>query len=242
MQAEFRAGRGGRSRPRRASARPAPVARRSRRASAACSSRRSSSTAACCRKRPSSRPTRARTCRGRQVNDTTQAGAILAENATITAQDATFASTTLKAWKYTSKLIAVSWELIQDSFFNIDELVGELAGTRLGRILNTHFTVGTRLRSSQPNGVVTAATSGKTGIVGQTLTVIYDDLMDLVYSVDVAYRPRAIWMMNDPRSRSFGSSRTRRAVRSGATSTTRWRRATSPRCSAIASSRTTTWR
>lgn len=129
------------------------------------------------------------------LNDTTQSGAILAENATIPAQDATFASTTLNAYKYTSKLIAVSWELIQDSFFNIDELVGQLAGTRLGRILNTHFTTGSG--SSQPNGVVTAATSGKVGATGQTSTVIYDDLVDLIYSIDISYRQSAIWMMND---------------------------------------------
>lgn len=129
------------------------------------------------------------------VNDTGNVGAILAENATISAQDATFAQTTLHAYKYTSKLIAVSWELLQDSFFDIPALVGSLGGERLGRILNTHFTTGTG--SSQPNGVVTAATSGKVGTTGQTSTVIYDDLVDLVYSVDIAYRAGAIFMLND---------------------------------------------
>jgi HK97 family phage major capsid protein len=36
--------------------------------------------------------------------------------------------------------------------------------------------------------VVTIADSGKVGTTGQTLTVIYDDLIDLVHSVDPAYR------------------------------------------------------
>lgn len=129
------------------------------------------------------------------VNDTAQVGAILAENATITAQDATFASITLKAYMYTSKLIAVSWQLMQDSAFSVENVVADIAGERLGRIWNTHFTTGTG--SSQPNGVVTAATLGKTGTTGQTGSVIYDDLIDLIYSVDRAYRQGSKFMMND---------------------------------------------
>lgn len=129
------------------------------------------------------------------VNDTTQVGAILAENSTITAQDITFASVTLKAYMYTSKLIAVSLQLMQDSFLNIDNLIADLAGQRLGRIWNTHLTTGTG--TAQPNGVVTASTSGKVGIAGQTTSVIYDDLIDLVHSVDVSYRMGSKFMTSD---------------------------------------------
>ena len=134
------------------------------------------------------------------VNDTAQVGAILAENATITAQDVTFSSVTFNSFMYTSKLIAVSLQLMQDSFFSIDNLVADLAGQRLGRVLNTHFTVGTG--AGQPNGIVTASNLGKLGIVGQTTSVIYDDLVDLVYSVDVAYRPASKFMLNDLTIRS----------------------------------------
>ena len=42
--------------------------------------------------------------------------------------------------------------------------------TRLGRVTNTYFTTGTGI--SQPNGIVTAASAGKTGTTGQTTTVI----------------------------------------------------------------------
>src|SRR5205085_8467549 len=41
--------------------------------------------------------------------------------------------------------------------------------------------------TGQPNGLVTAASVGKTGTTGQTATIIYDDLVDLVDSLDVAY-------------------------------------------------------
>lgn len=129
------------------------------------------------------------------VNDTAQVGAILAENATITGQDITFGSVTLKAYMYTSKLIAVSYQLMQDSFASVDNLVADLAGQRLGRILNQHLTTGTG--SAQPNGVVTAATLGKTGTTGQTTSVIYDDLVDLIYSVDKVYRAGSKFMAAD---------------------------------------------
>lgn len=131
------------------------------------------------------------------VNDTAQTGAILAENTAVSNQDITFSVVNLGAYKYSSKQVLVSVELMQDSAFDIDSLVGSLLGERLGRILNTHFTTGTG--TSQPNGVVTAATLGKTGTTGQTTSVIYDDLVDLVHSVDIAYRQNGNcrWMLND---------------------------------------------
>jgi HK97 family phage major capsid protein len=129
------------------------------------------------------------------VNDTTQLGAILTENTAISAQDMTFGSVTLKAYMYTSKLIAVSFQLMQDSFFSIENLVADIAGQRLGRILNLHFTTGDG--AAKPTGIVTAAALGKTGATGQTTSVIYDDLVDLMHAVDPAYRPGAKWMMHD---------------------------------------------
>jgi HK97 family phage major capsid protein len=42
------------------------------------------------------------------------------------------------------------------------------------------------------------AATGKTGTTGQTLTVIYDDLVDLIHSVNSAYRTRgARFMLRD---------------------------------------------
>lgn len=130
-------------------------------------------------------------------DDTAQSGAILAENAAASEQDVTFGSVTFKAYKYSSKMIRVPVELMQDSAFSIDAFLADVLGERLGRILNNHFTVGTN--SSQPQGWVTAASTGKTGTTGQTLSVIYDDLVDLVYSVDPAYRRQAGtgFMMHD---------------------------------------------
>jgi HK97 family phage major capsid protein len=120
-------------------------------------------------------------------NDTAQVGAILSEAGAITTQDiGAFAQVVLHSYMYTSRLIKVSFQLMQDAFFPMDTYLARKLGVRLGRIQNTHFTVGTG--TGQPNGVVTAAALGKTGLTGQTVTVIYDDLVDLLHSVDPAYR------------------------------------------------------
>lgn len=128
-------------------------------------------------------------------NDTGNTGAILAENAQVAEQDTTFGSVSLGAYMYTSKLVRVSLQLLQDSAFSVDGWLSAKLGERLARILNAHFTTGTG--SAQPNGVVTAATLGKTGASGQTTSVTYADFVDLQHSVDPSYRRNARWMMND---------------------------------------------
>ena len=126
---------------------------------------------------------------------TSEVGEIVGQNAAATSLDITFSQVPLVTYKYSSKKIALPWELVQDSVIDIVAFVVNRLATRLGRITNTHFTVGTG--SSQPFGIVTRAASGKVGTTGQTTTVIYDDLVDLEHSVDPAYRRNAADMMND---------------------------------------------
>jgi HK97 family phage major capsid protein len=141
------------------------------------------------------------TAGGNQINyptsdGTTEVGEIIAENATATAQDITFATKSLVAYKYSSKIVAVPWELMQDSAVDIEALVRARLVTRLGRITNAHFTTGTG--AGQPTGLVTAATTGVTAPAGNTTTTTYDALVDVMHSVDPAYRGSGNkWMMND---------------------------------------------
>jgi HK97 family phage major capsid protein len=128
-------------------------------------------------------------------DDTAQKGVILAENTAVAEQDLVFGQLTLDAYKYSSKMIRVSVELMQDSAINLAEFIGRKLAERLARIHNQHFTTGTG--TGQPMGVVTASTLGKTGATGQTTTVIYDDLVDLVHAVDPAYRANGRFMFND---------------------------------------------
>ena len=126
-------------------------------------------------------------------NDTSNTGALLAENNPDSEQDVTFGNLLLNAYKYTSKIVKVSKEVMQDSAFNLGTELGQILGERLARIQNTHATTGTG--SSQPNGIVTAASSGKTAASATAITT--DELIDLYHSIDPAYRNGAGWMMHD---------------------------------------------
>ncbi|MCG0061733.1 phage major capsid protein [Streptomyces tricolor] len=119
-------------------------------------------------------------------DDTGNVGAILSENTQVTEQDITLGQQDIGAYMYTSKLVRVSLQLLQDSVLDFENWLARKLGERIGRIQNTHFTTGTG--TGQPEGVQTNAVIGKTGATGQTTTVTYDDLIDLVHSVDPAYR------------------------------------------------------
>lgn len=129
---------------------------------------------------------------------TSETGAIVGQNASVgAAVDTTFGNITMDVFKYTSRPIAVPFELIQDSMFDIEAYIRRVLATRIGRITSQHFTVGTG--TSQPRGIVTASTLGKAGATGTATSVTYDDLVDLEHSVDPAYRdrPGVGFMMHD---------------------------------------------
>lgn len=128
-------------------------------------------------------------------NDTTNMGELVAENSAVSAADISFGQKILNAYKFSSKTVLISLELLQDSAFDIEAFIAKKLGQRLGRVQNNYFTVGTG--SSQPQGIVTGASSGKVGANGQTTSIIFDDLVDLEHSVDPAYRQGAQYMLHD---------------------------------------------
>lgn len=128
-------------------------------------------------------------------DDTGNEGALLAENAAATDQDVTVGGRTLKAYTYTSKQVKVSFQLLQDSVFNLEGWLPGKLGERIGRAVAGHFATGTGI--DQPEGITTNITVGKQGTTGQTTSIIYDDLIDLEHSVDTAYRGSARYLMND---------------------------------------------
>lgn len=128
-------------------------------------------------------------------DDTSNTGAILAENVTVAEQDIAFGAMVMKAYKYTSKLVKVSFELLNDSAFDFAAILGEMLGERIGRINNTHFTTGLG-DGNQPKGVITAAAVGKTA--ASATAIAADEIYDLIHSVDPAYRRQnAGFMMHD---------------------------------------------
>lgn len=131
------------------------------------------------------------------ANDTGNKGELLGEGASAAEQDVTFGRKVLGAYKYSSKYLNVSIELLQDSAFDLPTWLAMKLGERIGRITNEHFTTGNG--SSQPEGVITNAAVGHTGANTAAIHVDADedDLLDLMHSVDPAYRQNAEWMFND---------------------------------------------
>jgi HK97 family phage major capsid protein len=130
------------------------------------------------------------------VDDTANSGYQIAESGDITTSSTgfTFGVETLKAYAWTSGLVPVTRQIIQDSGLPFVDVVLGLLAERLGRAKNTACTTGTG--STAPEGVITGATQGKHTASATAFT--QSELMDLVYSVDPAYRmsPKAGFMMN----------------------------------------------
>lgn len=128
------------------------------------------------------------------LNDLSNTAVLLAENTAAAEDDTTFGQVTLSAYKYTSGLIKVSAELMQDSAINVEAEIRRLMAVRFGRGVGAALTTGTG--SSQPSGIVTGASAGVTGAAS---AITFDNLIDLQHSVDPAYRvsPNAAFMFND---------------------------------------------
>ena len=110
-------------------------------------------------------------------------------------KDATFGQKSVSAYAFDSEWIRWSAELNADSVLNMESLLGELVGERLGRIANSKLTTGSG--SSDVEGIVTNSALGKTAAATAAITA--DEIIDLIHSVDPAYRNAAnvALMMND---------------------------------------------
>lgn len=130
---------------------------------------------------------------------TAETGEWIAENITATGSDPSFGTKALNTYKASSKVVAVPFELLQDSSVDVEAFVIKRLGDRLGRITNTGYTTGSG--SSQPNGIVTAASTGVTASnsTSQVTAITYNSVIDLIHSVDPAYRAlgNCKFMMND---------------------------------------------
>lgn len=129
------------------------------------------------------------------LNDTGNSGEQIDENTAVASQDAATSSVNFGAYKFSSKLIPLSNELMSDSAFNMAQVVGGLCGERIGRIQNTRFTTGNG--TTQPQGIITGASAGVTAAGATAITI--SDLFNLRGSVDPAYRsdPSTAWMFHD---------------------------------------------
>jgi len=130
------------------------------------------------------------------VDDTANVGEIVAEGGTFAAgADLVFAQRTLSAYKYMAGgagnlPLKVSWELLQDSAFDVASFIARKLGERIARLQAVHWATGTG--TGQPQGIVTPITTS--GTIG---TLALADLVATILFLDPAYRANAKWLMND---------------------------------------------
>jgi len=128
-------------------------------------------------------------------DDTSNTGELIGENADISTAtaDLLFSVYNLKAYKFSSKMIKVSSELLQDEGVNLVDYIAKKLAERVARITNTYYTVGTG--SNQPQGFLAAAERG--GVTASTSTFTFAEMVSFQDSLDPAYRNgRVAWSMH----------------------------------------------
>lgn len=113
---------------------------------------------------------------------------VIAQGTAIGGTDPTFARMTLDAYKY-GQLVQVANEVLQDSGIDMAEFLGRDIGRAIGRVIDADLIAGTG--SGEPQGMTTAVLTGAAGTVatgGSLLTPSYENLVDLVFSVNDEYR------------------------------------------------------
>ncbi len=141
-------------------------------------------------------------------DDVSVLGERVGEGQQVSDQDVNIGQLMLGAVKYSSRMVKVSIELLQDSAFDLESFLIAAFARRIGRILTADFTNGLGTASQQPMGLLTATaahgnlvtavgSSSNDGTSAGTNTIGSDDLVNLEHSVDPLYRPGASYMAND---------------------------------------------
>lgn len=134
------------------------------------------------------------------ANDTSNSGEIVGEQGSIgSTTDAAFDVMTLGAFKYSSKLMKITTELLEDSAFDMANILGSWAGERIARKQNSDFTVGGG--TTLPYGLVTQSSAGVTA--ASATAIAADEMIDLQHSLDTAYRDGAAFMFHDNVAKSL---------------------------------------
>lgn len=127
------------------------------------------------------------------VDDTSNEGTIVAENASAPEQDVAFGQKRLPVYKYASRAVKVSLELLTDAAYPVEQWLFRLLGERIGRAVESDYVAGTG--TGEPEGIITNATVGVTTAANNAIT--YDELVDLVHSLNPAYRRSAVFLLHD---------------------------------------------
>jgi HK97 family phage major capsid protein len=145
------------------------------------------------------------------VDDTGNQGRWLAQapNAAVVQTNPTFSEVVYNAYLASTDQALIEVQLLQDSAFDLEALLGQLLGIRAGRLTEAGYTTGTGSGANQPTGILTAiqndaspnvvtatGSSANDGVAGNTGTnsIGSDDFESLIAAVDPAYRIGAKFM------------------------------------------------
>ena len=124
------------------------------------------------------------------------------EGAAIQESDMAFAQETLSAYKL-GCMIKVSNELLNDSAFNIAAHIAQRFGVRFGNAEEDAFINGTgpsanpQTTPSQPTGILTSLTASAGNTTEDAVTVHFDNIYKLYYSLKSPYRRKASFLCNE---------------------------------------------
>lgn len=134
---------------------------------------------------------------------------IIAEGAANTfGADFVFGRNTFNAYKYdtagastfspdSSKWLKVSWELLQDSTYDIQSFIARKFAERIQRKLAVDLINGSGV--NEPVGIISTmgALSNSGVTIASATAPTYGELNTIIHSLDPAYRSGASWLMND---------------------------------------------
>ncbi len=117
------------------------------------------------------------------------------EEAAYHESDDTFGQQTIGAHKITT-LIKVSEELLNDSAFDLEGYFSAEFARRIGNKEEEAFLTGDG--NNKPLGILATTGGGEIGVTAASATAITaDEIIDLFYSLNAAYRKNAVWLLND---------------------------------------------
>lgn len=126
------------------------------------------------------------------VNDTSAKAVVVPEYNQSTKSAPSFGSETFKAYTYRTPIVPVSLELLQDSSFDLENLLSSLLADSFGRGINEDLTIGSG--TNKPKGIVGWATASEAKPAAAAITL--DDIIDLIKGVDSAYARNGKFMFN----------------------------------------------
>lgn len=130
------------------------------------------------------------------VNDTTTKATIVAAYNNVDKSNFTIGQALLGAFTYRTPIIPVSYELLQDSQFDLETYIRNLMVEQFARGLNDHFTNGAADSTTTPKGIVAAATQVNAAAAAASPAITGDDLLSLMSGVNSAYWGKAKYMFN----------------------------------------------